>query len=196
MSTTEIPKSSSDVRRTPDGLLAMGGDGKGLELVNGHLVEKSMGVASSAVNRRVAKYLGNFVDEHRLGEVLDSEAGYQCFSHDPNRVRKPDASFVRNGRLPADGLPEGWFRIPPDLAVEVVSPGDVAYDLQDKLADYRSAGIPLIWVVYPNRRTVHVYADGSEVPSVIHESDSLTGGDVLPGFSVKVADLFPPTVAD
>ena len=196
MSTTTIRKADPPAGFTPDDLLSMGSDGKGFELVDGQLVEKAMGIESSAVNRRVSKYLGNFADEYRLGEVLESEAGYQCFDHDPNRVRKPDVSFVRKERLPAEGLPEGWFRIAPDIAVQVVSPNDIAYDLEEKLADYRSAGVPLIWVVYPNRRTVQVYAGGSEVPAVLHESDSLTGSDVLPGFSVQVAELFPQAPGD
>ncbi len=196
MSTTTIPKTDPVTKLTARDLLEMADEGKGFELVDGALVEKAMGIRSSAVNRRVSKHLGNFVDERGLGEVLESEGGYQCFSPDSNRVRKPDVSFVRRDRLPAGGLPEGWFRIPPDIAVEVVSPGDAAYDVEEKLADYRSAGIPLIWVVFPNRRTVHIYSGGNEVPAILHESDELTGGEILPGFACKVADLFPPSVDD
>ena len=68
--------------------------------------------------------LDRFCEEHRVGWALTSEAGYQCFPHEPGRVRKPDVSFIRYGRLPGGVLPKGWAKIRPDLAVEVVSPND------------------------------------------------------------------------
>ena len=82
---------------------------------------------------------------------MQADAGYQCFPHDPGLVRRPDASFVKAGRFPGDVLPKGWAKSPPDLAVEVVSPNDLVYELEEKLSDYRKAGVPLIWVIGPSR---------------------------------------------
>ena len=73
----------------------------------------------------------------RLGWALQSDSGYQCFPHQPSLVRRPDVSFVKAGRFPRGMLPKGWSRIAPDLAIEVVSPNDTVYDLEEKLEDYR-----------------------------------------------------------
>jgi Uma2 family endonuclease len=92
--------------------------------------------------------------------------------------------------LPRGELPEGWAKIRPDLAVEVVSPNDLVEELDDKLADYEKAGIPLIWVVYLVSRTVMVYrADGSVTR--LHEDDELSGEDVIPGFRCRLRDILP-----
>jgi|SRR5579875_3049758 len=128
---------------TPEDLLTMP-DGKSYELVDGQLVERKMGIKSSWVGGRLYSRLDQFCDGRRVGWAFTSEAGYQCFPHDPGRVRKPDVSFVRYGRLPGGELPDGWARIPPDLAVEVVSPNDLIGELDEKLADYEKVGIPLI----------------------------------------------------
>ena len=122
------------------------------------------------------------------------EASYRCFPRDPTRSRRPDIGFVSAARLSL--VPgEGHVPVRPDLAVGVVSPNDDAEDLEEKLVDYESAGIPLVWVVYPIARVVRVYrSDGSH--RKLTEGDTLDGGDVLPGFSVVVGDLFPvPTAA-
>ena len=192
MSTVTTQTAAPPKRMTADDLLAMPDSGKGYELVDGRLVEKAMGSKSSAVNRRVSKHVGIFVDEHGLGEVYDSEGGYQCFPHDPNRVRKPDVSFVRQERLPGGESPDGWSRLPPDLAVEVISPKDRVQKLNEKLADYRSVAVPLVWIVDQKTRTVVVQTAGESTQRLLQESDLLDGGDVLPGFSVRVAELFPP----
>lgn len=88
-------------------------------------------------------------------------------------------------------MPKGWATIPPDLAVEVVSPNDIVYQLEDKLEDYRKVGVPLVWVVFPNLRTVRVYrADGST--SFLREDEELSGEDIIPGFRCSVREIFPP----
>ena len=96
-------------------------------------------------------------------------------------VRKPDVSFIRKGRLPGDAIPKGWVKIAPDLAVEVISPNDTAEDLEEKLEDYQKAGVPLVWVIYPERRMARVFRQGSP-PVVLGEDDELSGEDVIPGF--------------
>ena len=160
---------ATQTRYTPEDLLAMT-DGKNYELVGGQLVERNMGMESSWVAGRVHSRLDRFSEESGLGWAFNSENGYQCFPYEPGLVRRPDVSFIRVGRLPGGVIPKGWAKIPPDLAVEVVSPNDNVYQLDVKLEDYRKAGVPLVWVIYPNSRTVMVYrVDGST--SLLREND-------------------------
>jgi Uma2 family endonuclease len=174
---------------TPEDLLAMP-DSKSYELVGGQLVERKMGVESSWVAGRLHSWLDRFCQEHEIGWALLPDTGYQCFPHDPDLVRKPDVSFVRYGRFPGGVLPKGWANIHPDLAVEVVSPNDTAYELDEKLEDYRKAGVPLIWVVNPNSRTVRIHrADGSV--AYLREDEELSGEDVIPGFRCRVREFLP-----
>ena len=148
---------ATEARYTPEDLLAMP-DGKSYELVDGRLVERNMGAKSSRVGGRLHLRLDPFCEEHNLGIVWPADNGYQCFPHAPGLVRKPDVSFVRSGRLPGDIEPDGWVKIPPDLAVEVVSPndsrqgprgeagrlpkGESAPDLGDLPGDAHGAGPP------------------------------------------------------
>lgn len=174
---------------TADDLLTMP-DGDRYELVDGELVEKEISEEAATIVGWLVHLLVGFASPRKLGLVM-AEQSFRCFPDDPNKIRRPDVSFLRAERRPTGPLRHGHTPDAPDIAVEVVSPNDIAYDLKEKLADYRSAGVPLIWVVDPNRRKVHVYEGGHEVPSVLYESDTLTGGSVLPGFAVKVAKLFP-----
>ena len=99
-------------------------------------------------------------------------------------------SFVRSGRLAGDVAPKGWVRIPPDLAVEVVSPIDLFEALEEKLDDYRKVEVPLIWVIYPELRKAKVLrCDGSV--SELTEEDELSGEDVIPGFRCFVRQILP-----
>jgi Uma2 family endonuclease len=175
---------------TPEDLLAMP-DGKSYELVGGQLEERQMGIESSWVAGRILVRLGQFSEEHKLGWALPADSGYQCFPHDPGMVRKPDASFVKTGRFPGDVLPKGWAKVTPDLVVEVLSPNDLVYKLEEKLSDYRKVGVPLIWVINPESRTVMVYRrDGSISRS--QEDDELSGEDVVPGFRCPIREILPP----
>ena len=122
--------------------------------------------------------------------VWPADNGYQCFPHDPGLVRKPDVSFVRRAASPETSRRDGWVRIPPDLAVEVVSPNDSAEELEEKLADYRKAGVPLVWVIYPKRTQAKVLRlDGPRVE--LTEDDELSGEDIIPGFRCPLRDILP-----
>ncbi len=165
-------------------------DHQGLELIDGVVKEKAMGCESGAVNARICFYLNQLVIPGRLGHVLDSEGMYRCFPSHPNRLRKPDVSFIRQDRLPNGRVPIGTVTIRPDLAAEVLSPNDECDALEEKIADYFDAQIPLIWVVAPRSRTVLVYhADGSA--QRLRDTDDLTADPIVPGFRVRIADLFP-----
>ena len=147
-----------------------------------------MGAESAWIGSRILRRMGNYAEDGDLGTVAAMEFGIQCWPDHPNRVRKPDVLFYRRGRLP-DGLPEGWATVAPDLVVEVVSPNDKVEALERKLAEYREAGIPLIWVIYPRTRTAQVLGVNLARTEIGHDG-SLEGGEILPGFSFKLSDLF------
>jgi Uma2 family endonuclease len=177
---------------TPEDLLRMP-DADYFELVDGKLVERKMGARSSYVATRICVMLSNHCTGNRLGWVLGDGASYQCFPHAPSTVRKPDTSYIPFGRLPREELPEGHIRIAPALAVEVVSPNDLAYEIDEKVQEFLTAGVALVWVINPATRTVRIHRP--DRPGVtLRPDDELTGDEVLPGFRCKVADLFEPPV--
>ena len=133
------------------------------------------------------------VRAHRLGRCVPDGTGFDLTSYVPHRpggtVRSPDLAFVRADRIPTGGFPHGFIRLAPDLAVEVVSPNETASDLAGKLADYQAAGTRLIWVIDLDERLVTVIAADAPL-RWLREGETLDGGDVVPGFSCPVADLF------
>ncbi len=170
---------------SPDDLLTMDGL---FELTNGRLLEKRMGLDANWTAGRITYFLTGYLIQTRAGDVVPEQT-FQCFPDDPGGVRRPDVAFVAAGRLPVP-WPPGHVRVRPDLAVEVTSPNDEVDELELKLADYRSAGVPLVWVVIPAVRLVRVLRlDGSVAH--LRDGDTLDGDAVLPGFAVAVADLFP-----
>ena len=118
-----------------------------------------------------------------------TEATHFIILRDPDVVLMPDVAFVRADRLPPVEEREGFMPLAPDLAVEVLSPSNRAREMAEKVELYQRGGVRLVWVVQPRRRAVTVYPLGSD-PRTLHETDSLDGGDVLPGFRLPVADLF------
>jgi Uma2 family endonuclease len=158
------------------------------ELVRGELVMMSpAGFDHGRIALTIGRLLGNFVSQHALGVVLSAETGFQI-AHDPDTVRAPDAAFVRSDRVPPTGM-FGFFRGPPDLAVEVLSPGDRASEVNAKVQDWLDAGCQLVWVADPRTRIVTAYRSRREV-AVFATGDILTAGDVVPGFSIPVGEIF------
>jgi Uma2 family endonuclease len=164
-------------------------DRRGYELIDGEWVEKDMGAQAAIVGSNVNARVRYHADTHQLGLTFASDAGYQIFPDKPKRMRKPDGSFIRRGRLPEDKPPRGHLRIPPNLAIEVISPNDLAENMEERIADFLQAGTQLLWVLYPNTRTVYVFRQGGSV-SRLTTPDELTGEDVLPGFACRVEELF------
>jgi len=164
-------------------------DGKHYELLDGVPVWKNGGARSDAITVTLACRLGTFVYKHKSGHLYGSVTGYECFPERPRHVRKPDISFVAAGRLPGEKSPQGHINIAPDLVVDAISPNDTYEELAVKIADYKSAKIRLIWVVSPESKTVLVRRlDGT--CAEVEEAGSLSGEDVLPGFTCTVAELF------
>lgn len=175
-------------RLQPDDLLTLP-DGDHYELVDGIPQEKPMGAESDSIALRLGILLGNLVWAQNLGRLFGSQTGYQCFPAEPTRIRLPDLSFVAKGRLANDRPPKGYIKLVPDLAVEVVSPNELYEELQVKVADYKSAKVRLIWVVSPATKTVLIRrADGR--CAELDDTGELSGEDVIPGFTCKVAELF------
>jgi|CXWL01.1.fsa_nt_gi Uma2 family endonuclease len=174
---------------TPEELRELSDD-KLYELVDGRLVVKDMGAKSSWIASELNRHLGNFVSDKQLGRVWGADCAYQVFGEDANNVRRPDGSFIAKGRLENELPPDGHVRIAPDLAIEVVSPNDLAVDLQTKVDEYLEAGVRLIWVVYPESKLVLVYRAGSTVQRLGVEHE-LSGEDVLPEFRLAISKIFP-----
>ena len=160
---------------------------KRTELVRGTLiVREPAGYEHGVVAARFAIWLGTHVEAQQLGVVLAAETGFTLFRA-PDTVRAPDVAFISTERLPRDRL-RGFAEMAPDLAVEVLSPGDTAGEVAEKIDDWLTAGCRLVWVVDPARRSGRVhYANGAVVP--LTEADAFEGEDVVPGFRCPVADL-------
>lgn len=181
--------------KTADDLYRMPNDGAGYELVKGELRRKvdphSMspsGFKHGAIVARLTSSLATYIDENSLGEVTGAETGYKLTSG-PDTVRAPDIGFVRGDRIPSGDLTEKFWPGAPDLAVEVTSPGDSPSEVDEKVEDYLSAGVRLIWIINPGKRTVTVHRPNSE-PQALSESETLDGLDVVVGFQYMVARLF------
>ncbi len=157
------------------------------ELVDGILLEKTMGYEESCIAMNLGRLIGNFVIPQALGLVAGPDGTIQL---DLDLVRIPDVSFISWDRLPSGEFPSKAIPlIVPDLAVEVISQGNTAREMNDKLREYFEKGVRLVWFVRPKLRVVDVYTRSDQFTRLT-ASMTLDGGDVLPGFSVTVGDLF------
>jgi Uma2 family endonuclease len=157
------------------------------ELVDGILVEKTTGWSESAVASRLASFLGLFIDKDELGFVTGPDAAIRLT---PGLVRIPDAAFVSWKQLPKEFYPtEPIPDLAPWLAIEVLSESNTKAEMDLKLRDYFLNGVRLVWYIDPDKRTAQVYTAPDEMEELI-EADSLDGGDILPGFTLPLAELF------
>jgi Uma2 family endonuclease len=159
------------------------------ELIDGEPVEMTPSAdESSSVGATIITLLGSFVRPRGLGRLYGADGGFVLFPDRP-MVRVPDAAFVRAERMPEGQARKSFPRLAPDLVVEVLSPSDRASEVVAKLEVYQEAGVPLIWLVDPEKTTITVIASGKST-KVLQAGDTLDGDDVLPGFSVLVAEIF------
>ena len=172
----------------PDDLLVMPG-GESYELIDGRPVEKVVGAKSDEIAGHLFAALYAPIRSNKLGHLFGRQTGYRCFPGRAKQVRKPDVSFVARGRLPNDETPEGDILIPPDLAVESVSANDTYAEVEVKVQELLAAGVKLVWVVCPASKSVLVRRPGRNCTDLI-ETDTLSGEEVVPGFSCPVAELF------
>jgi Uma2 family endonuclease len=175
---------------TADQLLELPDDGRRRELVGGFLVsEPPASFRHGDMAAEIFRRLIEFARQHDLGRVVSTETGF-LLARDPDTVRAPDVAFVSRSTIERAGRFRGFFPGAPDLAVEVLSPSERPADVHAKSGDYLAAGTRLVWVVDPSRRQVRVHRSLLK-PSILDVADTLEGDDVLPGFRVRVALLFP-----
>ena len=159
-------------------------DLEGYEYVNGELIPK---MPTSLKHGKISLKLGSrlllHVDENQLGDVYTSDTGFRI----GERLLIPDIAFVSIARIPDDM--DKASPIPPDLAVEVVSPSDMSERIEAKAFAYLAAGTQMVWVLKPKSETVTVYRSRTDI-KLLTRNDTLTGEDVVEGFSCPVAELF------
>ncbi len=158
------------------------------ELVHGELIPMTpAGFEHGRIAAEISWILKEYVKRRPLGTVTGAETGF-LIARDPDTVRAPDAAFIRAERVPLAPV-RGYFPEAPDLAVEVLSPGERASEVAAKVQNWLEAGCRMVWVVDPETTTVTVYRGRDQI-AILGVSDTLVGGDVLPDFSVRVEEIF------
>jgi Uma2 family endonuclease len=154
------------------------------ELIDGTLVEKAIGYWEGVIAATVARILGNYIRPRGLGQISGADSTMRMKA---GNVRLADVGFTTKERLPTTlvAIPS----LSPDLAVEVLSPGNTAAEIKQKLVEYFESGTRLAWVIDPVSRTIEVYLQPG-VPQVYEELQSVSGSPVLPGFVLSVAEVF------
>jgi Uma2 family endonuclease len=174
---------------TADELLLMPDDGFRYELVKGQLRRTNL---TDKVHGRVAmnfaRHLAQYVEENQLGAMYAAGTGF-VLSSNPDTVRAPDVAFVSQARVQAVGEVEGFWPGVPDLAVEVVSPGDSYAEVEEKVFDWLEAGTKMVVVINPRQRSATVYKSPIDIIALA-EADDLKGGDVVPDFELAVREIF------
>jgi Uma2 family endonuclease len=159
---------------------------KEYEIIHGSPEEKEMGSARhGGIGARLIARLSWHVEDRNLGGVYGPDTTYLVGGND----RLPDVSFVSASRIPEDGEPEGKWLVAPDLAVEIISPTDLYEKVVGKVEDYLKAGVKQVWLISPEHRTVTIYSSLTQTV-ILTDGDDLPGGDVVPDFTCRVAELF------
>jgi Uma2 family endonuclease len=169
-------------------LLPKPADGSRQELVKGEIITMPPpggmhGVCCSKTDRKI----GNFIDSGPGGTLVCNDTGFITDRH-PDSVRGPDISYWSKERLKE--VPVGYIEIAPDMLVEVLSPSNTSKQIRTKIKEYFAKGVRLVWVIAPEDRILTIYRTPDE-GRVLHETATVTGEDVLPGFSCRVSDLLP-----
>ncbi|MFI5459468.1 MAG: Uma2 family endonuclease [Isosphaerales bacterium] len=156
------------------------------ELVDGTLVEKAMGFEEARLALRLGRLIDSYVDQNDLGICVGADGMMRIA---PGLVRIPDLSFIAWDKLPgrespADPIPD----LAPDLAVEVLSEGNTKPEMARKVREYFEAGVRLVWLIDPKKRTARVFS-GLDRSVLVRADQALDGGDVLPGFVLPLKDL-------
>lgn len=182
MSTTTQTMTADELLKLPRGEFRY-------ELVKGELKTMSpAGEEHGAVIMNLAIPLGHHVKSNNLGVTYGAETGFKL-ARDPDTVRAPDIAFVRRERIEQVGIQKKFREGAPDLAVEVLSPGDTYEEVTAKVEEWLAAGALAVWVVSPKRRNVNVYRSTTDM-TTFSEADELDGDEVVPGFRCRVAEIF------
>lgn len=186
MSTVQAQQAHN--RMTAEQFLARSGELGRCELIEGELIQMSpAGGEHGLIGMRLVRRVDRFIADHALGELTLAETGFRL-GQDEDTVRAPDIAFIARDRVEQAKTP-GFIPIAPDLAIEVNSPNDVIGEVVAKVQWWLEHGTRAVWVVDPRSQTVTTYhPDGSA--RVVHRSETLTGGEVLPGFELPLTQLF------
>lgn len=171
---------------TVEDLIQMGAEGEHYELVEGELVERMPpGDEHGKLASLIAKFLWDFILENEVDGAAGVESAH-ILALNPDTIRSPDAYY--NSLSHSGPVSEGVIRVAPEIAVEVVSPSEAADEIEHKIREYLRGGTRLVWVIYPKTQTVHIRTATSV--EVLDNDGVLTGGDVLPGFTLNLHDFF------
>ena len=175
---------------TADDLLRLYGKGVRGELIRGVLYETmSAGVNHGKIVINLGSELRQFVKPRRLGSLMASDTGI-ILERNPDTVREPDIAFISAAKMPLGIDVPGYSEVVPDLVVEIASPNDSRREVNaTKVQMWLSYGVRLVWAVYPTTRTVESHPQHG-APTLLTAIDTLDGGDVLPGFTCKISDIF------
>ena len=180
---------STTTQITAEQLLHMPDDGCRYELIAGELKKMPpAGWEHGACGGDLHVILGHYIRQHDLGAIFFADTGF-LLARDPDTVRAPDIAFIRRENLPSPRPKDAFWPGAPDLAVEVVSPGDTLREVDEKVEAWLAAGAAMVWVVNPKWRSVTVYRSPTDI-KVLTEKDQLDGQDVVPGFRCRVGDIF------
>jgi Uma2 family endonuclease len=174
---------------TDAAFMALPDDGHCYELVNGELIDMgNSGAKHGYLAIVLSSALFAVVMAQKMGALFDSSTAFKMKN---GNKRSPDISFFAKERLQGlEELPTGFLEGAPDLVVEVLSPGNTVEEIDDKLVEYFENGARLIWVINPRQQYILVYRSSPSPDRLLKLADALTGEDVIPGFSLPVADLF------
>jgi Uma2 family endonuclease len=174
---------------TDEAFMALSDDGHRYELVNGELIDMgNSGAKHGYLAIVLSSALFAVVMAQKLGALFDSSTAFKMKN---GNKRSPDISFFAKGRLQGlEELPTGFLDGAPDLVVEVLSPGNTVEEIDDKLVEYFENGARLVWVINPRQQYILVYRSSASPDRLLKLADALTGEEVIPGFSLPVADLF------
>ena len=182
MSTTTQLMTAEELLRLPRGRFRY-------ELVKGELITMSpAGSEHGAIVVNLTLLLGQHVKANKLGIVFGAETGFKI-AEKPDTVLAPDIAFISRERIPASGIPKEYWRGAPDLAVEVLSPGDATRKVDEKVRQWLSAGAKLVWTVNPKQKTVTVHSATRDALT-LSEDDELSGETGVPGFHCRVSEIF------
>ncbi|MEG4809022.1 Uma2 family endonuclease [Microcoleus sp. F8-D3] len=169
--------------------MALNRDGHRYEIVNGELIDMgNSGAKHGYVAVILSAALFNCVSTRKLGAIFDSSIAFKMKS---GNKRSPDVSFMAKERLKGlDDLPDGFLEGAPDLAVEILSPGNTVAEIHDKLVEYFENGARLVWVIHPQEQYVLVYRSSQEPDRLLKSTQCLDGEEIVPGFTLPIAELF------
>ena len=169
--------------------LSLPDTGTRTELVQGRIIE--MPPPEPKHGRfcgKIAMFVGIYVYEHQLGEVISNDAGV-ITRRNPDSLRGPDIAFYSQAKLPSNDTWEGYFDFVPDLVFEVRSPSDRWSEMVQKAGEYLAAGVPIVVVLNPDTKSAHIF-EGDQAPRILGPEDTLSFPGILDGFALVVGRIF------